>query len=137
MQSFWTTYTDPMKEVVIFHISQADLAPSGTQRFLTITDLLSVASALPSGGSDAAEVIANLLNAAQWAVSVAITPNSSDGGFDFTIVQISGDWVFAYFGICNMPLTPSCQLAPFPWPVFYLEGYSSLQTPGYWPLYFS
>ena len=133
MQSFWTTYTNPEKEIVHFHISQADLAPSGTQRFLTITDLLQVADA----ASNIAQLtITSLLSAANDMISVALTPNGN-GDFDFTIVQISGNWVAAYFGICNKPLDPSCQLAPFPWPYFYLGSFSSLPTPGYWPLYFS
>jgi hypothetical protein len=132
MQSFWTGWTNPAKKVVIFHISHADMARSGTQRFLTITDLLEAADA----ASDAEPTLLGLLSQAEWAVSVAVTPNSGDGGFDFTIVQINGNWVFAYFGICNMPLTPSCQLAPFPWSLFYLGQFSSLPTPGYWLLYF-
>jgi hypothetical protein len=138
MQSIWTTWTNPMKKVVIFHISRADLAPSGTLRFQTLTAVLSWASLGLAANAAAQQTLLGLISAAKWAATITISGHQSpgDGSFEFTIVQISGDTVFAYYGICNMPLTPSCRLAPFPWSLFVIGGFSSLQTPGYWPLYF-
>jgi hypothetical protein len=116
--SYTQTYWQSGKKVMEIYIAKADLTASGYTRTMTFVTLLQLAQLGLSP---------NVLSALKFAFPkvLASQVQDKDGSVKITVLQISGNWVYAYYGFWPkvFPIPPFTPL--------YVSGFANYPCPEY------
>jgi hypothetical protein len=116
--SYLQTYWENGKKVMEIYIVKADLTASGYTRTMTLVTLLQVTHFILDPG---------LVAAFKFAIPkvLASQVQDKDGSVKITVLQISGNWVYAYYGFWPrvFPMPPFTPL--------YVSGFANYPCPHY------
>jgi hypothetical protein len=116
--SYLQTYWQNGKKVMEIYIVKGDLAASGYTRTMTLVTLLQVTHFVLNPG---------LVDVFKFAIPkvLASQVQDTDGSVKITVLQISGNWVYAYYGFWPrvFPMPPFTPL--------YVSGFVNYPCPHY------